>query len=161
MPDPKDQARGSGQDADLPAAPTNKNQLPSEPTRPDATPSLTADGPGFETWLEQRRQLTGLAADEARARLLDSVADFAEAKAEEASHQAAAEPSRQRMSLWERGVKLLLIAVLTLAVIGLAIATFLFSPWLLSLGLPPLAVAAWKRFGKKGDSRYDEDEGDP
>ena len=77
MPDPQDQARGSGQDADLPAAPTNKSQPPSDTTHPNATPSLTTDGSGFENWLEHRRNMVGLAADEAQARLLDSVADLA------------------------------------------------------------------------------------
>jgi hypothetical protein len=111
-----------------------------------------------------RRKIVGLEADEAKARLLGSVADLAKAKAEEAGHQAAAEPARQKMSLWERAIKLLLIAILTLVVSGIAIAMFIVSPLLLYLGLPVTAVAAWKRFGNKEKRDWkdsSEDEGDP
>lgn len=159
MPDRRDQARGGDQDADLPAAPTHNNQQPSKPTSLNGTSALP-DESQFETWLGMRRKIVGLEADEARVRLLDSVADFAEAKAEEASHQAAAEPARQKMSLWERGVKLLLIALLTLAVITLAVAMFFVSPLLLYLGLPVTAIAAWKRFGKKKRDEKDAAEGE-
>lgn len=165
MSDSQDQPRQGGREAHFPPAPSNNSQLPSEPTRSGDTSTLTPDGLGFDEWLEMRKKLVDLQGDEAQVRLLDSVADLAKAKAEEAGYQAAAETKRQAMSLWERAVKLLLVALLTLAVIGLAIATFVFRPWLLSLGLPltAIAIAAWKRFGnkEKRDRKDSDDEGDP
>lgn len=164
MSDSQDQPRQGGREANFPVARTNNSQPSSTPTRSGDTSNPAPDGLGFDEWLEMRKKLVGLGVEEAQMRLLDSVADLAEAQAEEAGHQAAAEPKRQTMSLWERAVKLLLVALLTLAVIGLAIAMFFFSPWLLSLGLPLTAIAAWQRFGKKEKeerkSRSD-DEGDP
>lgn len=137
MPDSQDQPRRGGREANFPAARTNSSQPSSKPTRSVDTPILTPDGLGFDEWLEMRRKLVGLGVEETELR-------------------------SQAMSLWERGVKLLLVALLTLTVIGLAIAMFIVSPWVISLALPLTAGAAWRRFGKQ-ESRRDsrEDEGDP
>jgi hypothetical protein len=164
MPNSPEQPRQGGREANFSVARTNNSQPSSKPTHSGNTSTLTPDGLGFEERLERNRKLIGLKAEEARLRLLDSVADLAEAKAEEAGHQAAAESARQKMSLWERAIKLLLIAILTLAVTGLAIAMFIVNPWLLYLGLPITAIAAWKRFGSKEKHNrkdFSEDEGDP
>lgn len=162
MPDSQDQPRRGSREAHFPVARTNNRKLPAEPTLSGDTSTLDPDGLGFDEWIERNKQLIGLRAEEAQLRLLDSVADLAEAHAEEAGHQAAAEPARQKMSLWERAVKLFSDALLTLTVIGLAIAILLVSPWL-SLGLPLTAVAAWRRFGHKGEDHRPpaDDEGDP
>lgn len=162
MSDSQDQPRQGGREANFPVARTNNSQPSSKPTRSDDTSSLAMDGLSFDEWLEMRTKLVDLQGEEAQARLLDSIADLAKATAEEAGHQAAAEPARQKMSLWERGVKLSSDALLTLTIIGLVIAMFVVSPWLF-LGLPPAAVAAWKRFGnkEKRDRKDSEDEGDP
>lgn len=139
MPDSQDQPRRDDREVNFPPALTNNSQLHPESTRSGDTSTLTPEGLGFEEWLERRKKLVGLGVEEAQLRL-------------------------QTMSLWERGVKLLLVVLLTLTVIGLAIATFVVSPWLISLGLPLTAGAAWKRFGRKEDEDRNapsENEGDP
>lgn len=161
MSDSQDQPRQGGREAHFPVARTNNSQASSKPTRSGGTSNPASDGLGFDEWLEMRKKLVELQGDEAQARLLESFADLAKAKAEEVGHKATAEPVRQKMSLWERGVKLFLEASLTLTIIGLAIAMFVVSPWL-SLGLPPAAFAAWMRFGKEEDHKTSSNgEGDP
>jgi hypothetical protein len=131
---------------------------------PDGETPLPAPGredpqPGLET----QRQLQGLEAEKAVVRWMNAVADEAQAKADEAKHRAEKEPKRQRMSLWERGIRYGLLTLLTLAAIGLEVALFVVSPWLFSLSLLIAGIAAVKQFGgnEEGGSRDDEREGDP
>jgi|SRR6478735_2317353 len=137
MPNSPEQPRQGGREANFSVARTYNSQPSSRPTHSGDTSTLNPDGLGFDEWLDRRKKLVGLQVEEVQLHL-------------------------QKMSLWERGVKLLLVALLTLTVIGLAIAMFIVSPWLVSLGLPLTAGAAWKRFGKKeGRNIPSDDEGDP
>jgi len=124
----------------------------------------------FETWLEMTHRLLGLQAEEASLRRIDAAATQAAAKAEEAAQRAAAEPERQKISLLERTVELLLrvlkyglAALLTLVVIGLEIALFAFSPGLFSLNLLVAFGVIWRQVARreKRESREDERKGDP
>jgi hypothetical protein len=134
--------------------------------------SLAPAWPEFETLLEMKQRLLDLQADEARLRRLNAGADVAEAKAEEARHQAIAEPKRQQMTLRERttallleSLKYVLAALLTLAIIALQVVGFLINPWYLSLNLLIACLGLWARRFTAGDKEKQgpppHSEGDP
>lgn len=114
--------------------------------------SSTRDWDAFETRVEMTRRLLGLKTEEAHARRLDAAATQAEAKAEEASHRAAAEPERQSVSLLERTFRMAVealkhgvLALLVLILAGTQIAGFIISPWFFSLNLLIAVLGLWAR----------------
>jgi hypothetical protein len=135
------------------------------------TPLPVPDREKPQPGLETEHQPQEVEAEKAIVRLLNALADKAEgeadqvtAEADETQHRADAEPERQQVSLWERRRKYNLLTLVVLVAIGLAVALFIISPWLFSIGLLIAATGgAVKRFGgrEKGGPEADEEEGDP